>query len=276
MNGINLEKHYALTSSKFVQEICNPLLASVGITHFNYIKIYNKDCSRELLTNNPDWIEHFYKNALYTSIAAVYIEHLIPKGYFLWSEMDTKDPIYLQGRDIFNIDNGISFVIKRDDVTYLYIFGSSREKYEINNFYVANIDIMQRFIHYFTDKGQDIINESKKHRIYLPTQQKIDMNRVNDIVVSDKLRTQFLENLKINRYYLLNESDDLYLTRRQADIARLFTKGLTSKKIAQVIGISHRTIEGYLLDIKHKVQDTTNQTLSKDQLIRILRNSNLD
>jgi hypothetical protein len=68
MNGINLEKHFSLTSSKFVQEICNPLLAPIGITYFNYIKIYNKDCSRELLTNNPDWIDHFYKNALYASI----------------------------------------------------------------------------------------------------------------------------------------------------------------------------------------------------------------
>jgi len=43
MNGINLEKHFALTSSKFVQEICNPLLTSIGITYFYYIKIYNKD-----------------------------------------------------------------------------------------------------------------------------------------------------------------------------------------------------------------------------------------
>lgn len=275
MNGINLEKHFALTSSKFVQEICNPLLASIGITYFNYIKIYNKDCSRELLTNNPDWIDHFYKNALYASIGAVDIEHLLPKGYFLWSEMDTKDPIYLQGRDIFNIDNGVSFVIKRDDVTYLYILGSSREKHEINNFYAANIDILQRFIHYFTDIGQDIINESKNHRIYLPTQQKIDTNRVNNIVVSDNLRKQFFENSKINRYFLLNESDDLYLTSKQAEIARLFTNGLTSKKIAKVVGISHRTVEGYLLDIKHKVQDETNQTLSKDQLIQILRNSNI-
>ena len=65
-----------------------------------------------MLTNNSDWIDYFYKNALDASVGAVDIEHLLPKGYFLWSEMDTKDPIYLQGRDIFNIDNGVSFVIK--------------------------------------------------------------------------------------------------------------------------------------------------------------------
>ena len=251
------------------------MLNSIGITYFNYIKIYNNDGSRELLTNNPDWINHFYKNALYASVGAIDVEHLLPKGYFLWSEMDTKDPIYLQGRDIFNIDNGVSFVIKRKDVTYLYIFGSSRDKHEINNFYTANIDMLQRFIHYFNDMGHDMITESKNHRIYLPAQQKINTSRVNNNDISDNLRKQFFENSKINRYYLLNESDQLYLTRKQAECARLYTNGLSSKIIAKEIGISHRTVEGYLLDIKNKVQDETNRTLSKDQLIQILRNSNI-
>ena len=62
---------------------------------------------------------------------------------------------------------------------------------------------------------------------------------------------------------------------RQTEIARLFTHGLTSKKIAKEVGISHRTVEGYLLDIKHNVQDKTNRALNKDQLIQILRNSNI-
>jgi hypothetical protein len=137
MSGMNLEKH----SSNLVREICDSLLQSIGIIYFNYIKIYNNDCSRELLTNHADWINHFYKNALYNSVGAIDIEHLLPKGYFLWSEMDREDPIYLQGRDFFNIDHGISFIIKRSDVTYLYIFASNRNKHEIINFYEGNIDL---------------------------------------------------------------------------------------------------------------------------------------
>ncbi len=151
-----------------MQEICDPLLKSIGITYFNFIKIYNKDCSRELLTNNAGWIDHFYINALYNSIGAIDIEHLLPKGYFLWAEMDTKDPIYLQGRDFFNIDHRITFVIKRQDVTLLYIFATDRTNHEINNFYASNIDLLQRFIHYFTDKGHELIKSAEDNRIYLP------------------------------------------------------------------------------------------------------------
>jgi hypothetical protein len=275
MNGISLEKHYALSSSHNIKELFNPILHSIGITYFNYIKIYNEDCSRELLTNNPEWIDHFYKNALFNSIGAIDIEHLLPKGYFLWSELDHKDPIYLQGRDFFNIDNGISFVIKRHDVTYLYIFSASKEKYEINNFYVGNIDLLQRFIHYFNDQARSLIQAASNHRIFLPDQQIINATRVNNIVISEQIREQFLEKTQVSRYFLLNESDNLYLTKKQADCAQLLAKGDTSKHIAKKMNISPRTVEGYILDIKNKLQESLNKTLTRQQIMQVLRYSNI-
>jgi hypothetical protein len=275
MTNINLEKHHALLSSVYIKELFNPLLESIGITYFNYIKIYNDDCSRELLTNNPEWISHFYKNSLFNSIGAVDIEHLLPKGYFLWSELDCKDPIYIQGRDFFNIDNGISFVIKRKDVTYLYIFASSKDRYEINNFYIGNIDLLQRFIHYFTDKGQLLIKEAEKNRIYLPSHQYVNHDRVNNIILSEKIREDFFEQTKVNRYFLLNESDNLYLTNKQAECAKMITNGLTSKQIAKEMKISYRTVEGYCTDIKDKLQESLKISLNKSQLIQILRHSNI-
>lgn len=68
MNGINLANNFALTSSALIKEICDPLLDSIGITYFNYVKIYNQDCSREMLTNNSEWTDYFYKNALYNDL----------------------------------------------------------------------------------------------------------------------------------------------------------------------------------------------------------------
>lgn len=275
MNGISLEKHHALTSQEDVRSLCNPILDSIGITYFNYIKIYNKDCSRELLTNNVDWIDHFYKNGLYDSVGTVDVEHLLPKGYFLWAEMDKKDPIYLQGRDYFNIDNGISFVIKRKDVTYLYIFATGREQHAINNFYASNIDLLKHFIHYFNDKGQGLIKEAENNRIYLPKPQEIITDRVNNIAISENIRNQFLHATPVNRYFLFGESDDLYLTAKQGECATLLVNGHTSKQIAKLMDISHRTVEGYILDIKQKIQEKANRPVMKEQLIEILRQSNM-
>lgn len=275
MNGINLANNFAITSSNLIKEVCDPLLNQIGITYFNYIKIHNQDCSRELLTNNPDWIEHFYKHELYNTLGAIDVEHLLPKGFILWSEVDEKEPAYFQQREYFNIDNGITFVVKRKDTTLLYIFGSTRENHAINNFYVCNIDLLQRFIHYFTDRAHHLIQEVAQNRIYLPEPQKINPARVNNINVSEQMRKDFLNQTTVSRYYLLNESDDLYLTPKQAECASLFIKGLTAKQIAIRMGISNRTVEGQLQDIKSKIQDSLNQIITRDQLIQILRAANI-
>jgi hypothetical protein len=55
MKGMELKNHFALTSANDVNDICLPL-QDIGITYFNYLKIY-KDGSRELLTNNAPWID---------------------------------------------------------------------------------------------------------------------------------------------------------------------------------------------------------------------------
>lgn len=275
MEGINLSKHYALTSSDSVKGICDPLLSSIGITYFNYIKIYHNDCSRELLTNNPEWIDHFYTNALYNTVAAIDVEHILPKGYVLWSEFDAKEPIYLRGREYFNIDNGITFVVKRKEATLLYIFASNRENHAINNFYAANIDLLQRFIHYFTEQGQKLIKDAAENRIYLPRPQVINTERVNNIMLSESVRDTFLRQSAVSKYYLINEADDLYLTSKQAQYASLFIKGLSAKEIARQMNVSFRTVEGHIFDIKQKVQDALGQTLAKEKLIQILRAANI-
>lgn len=273
MNGINLEKHHALQSADNVQQICDTTLKVLGITHFNYIKVYN-DCSRELLTNNADWIKHFYENNLYQSKAIIDIEHLLPKGFYLWTEQEKKDPAYLQGRE-FNIDNGISFVTKTSHATYIYIFASSPDKHEMNNFYVANLDLLQHFIHYFNDKAKPLIEQAGKNRIYLPEQQAINPDRLKNVTLSKTIRQQFIEQTKIERYFLFNESQDIYLTKKQGLCASFLIKGYTSKQIARETNLSHRTVEGYFFKIKNKLEEVLNRQLTKTQLIQILRQANL-
>src|SRR3990167_9887166 len=250
MLGMDLGKHFSLTSSQEVDAICNPILESIGITYFNYLKIHHDDSSRELLTNNAEWIDHFYKNELYKSVGAVDIEHLLPKGYFLWSELNSDDPVYSQGRESFNIDNGVSFVIKRKDVTYLYIFASTRDNSKINNFYSRNIDLFQRFILYFNDRASSLMKEAENNRIYLPERQIIASKKLNQIHMTQHERERFYKNTAVEKYYLLSESDDLYLTKKQAECVAYLLAGATAKQCAMALNISYRTVEGYITDRK--------------------------
>ena len=268
MKGMELKNHFALTSANEVNDICRPL-KDIGITYFNYLKIY-KDGSRELLTNNAPWIDHFYKNALYLTAGVVDVEHLLPKGYFLWSELDLNDPAYSQGQESFNIDNGVSFVIKRDEITYLYIFASTKDNMHINNFYIRNVDLFRRFIQYFHDRGSDLIKQAKSNKIVLPQQQIINSNRLKNIEIPSNIRRSFYKKTKMDKCYLLDVSDDLYLTPKQAEVATYLVVGATAKQCARQLGISYRTVETYIEEIKQKIFQFLGINLSKGELAEFL------
>lgn len=269
MNGLDLKNHFSLTSSIDVEQICQDPLSSIGITYFNYIKIYN-DGSRELLTNNAPWIDHFYKNSLYKSAGVVDIEYLLPKGYFLWSELKINDPAYFQGRESFNIDNGISFVAKNKETTTLYIFASTRNNHTINNFYARNIDLFKRFILYFNDKGQKLLKKSCKNKIYLPEKQIISNRKLNRIDISKKKRQDFFDKTTIERFFILNKKDDLYLTKREAECVAYMINGSTAKQTAKILEISFRTVESHFNHAKEKLQ-----CKNKDDLINFLIEENI-
>lgn len=273
MKGMNLKNHFSLISANDVNEICKPL-RDIGITYFNYIKIY-KNGSRELLTNNAYWIEHFYQNALYLTAGVIDVEHLLPKGYFLWSELDLNDPAYSQGQEIFDIDNGVSFVIRRDEITYLYIFASTKDNVRINNFYIRNVDLFRRFIQYFHDRGSDLIKQAKANKIFLPEQQIVNPNRLKNIEISSHIRTAFYKKTEMDRFYLLDISDGLYLTPKQAEIAAYLVMGATAKQCARHLGISHRTVETYIEEIKQKIFKFLGINLNKNELAEFFRKTEI-
>lgn len=268
MKGLDLKNHFSLLSANEVNEICKPL-QDIGVTYFNYLKIY-KDGSRELLTNNAPWIDHFYRNALYLTSGVVSIEHFLPKGYFLWSELDLNDPAYSQGQESFNIGNGVSFVIRRDEVTYLYIFASTKDNVHINNFYIRNVDLFWRFIQYFQYRGSDLIKRAVANKIVLPEQQIVSPNQLKNITIPSDIRASFYKKTEVDKFYLLDVSDDLYLTSKQAEVAAYLVIGATAKQCGRQLGISYRTVETYIEEIKQKVFKFLGINLSKSELAEFL------
>jgi DNA-binding CsgD family transcriptional regulator len=81
---------------------------------------------------------------------------------------------------------------------------------------------------------------------------------------------------KANESIRLNDKyQHVRFTKRESEYINYMLSGYTIKDSAEQMGISHRTIEGYLLDIKQKIQDGIGGILNKDQLIQILKGSNI-
>lgn len=239
------DKHFYLTSSADILDICQPLVSCFNISYFNYVAIKNKKIIT--LSTNPEWQKCFFDNKLYKDMGVLKKEKLHKGSYILWSEFNNPDQAIIVGREDFNIDNGLTIMLDSNNTTEYYYFGTSRENMGINNFYVHNIDLFHRFIVYFKDKAIKILNEAEKFKLSL------DMSGVNkDQLISYTSNINiFLNKVKPRRVFLqeLNQ----YLTLREVQCLYFISIGLSSKAIANKLNLSSRTVETYVEKLKFKL-----------------------
>ena len=65
----------------------------------------------------------------------------------------------------------------------------------------------------------------------------------------------------VKTYFLVKESASLYLTRREAQCVAFLIQGLSMRLVAQKLGLSRRTVEFYINNIKIKLKCRTKREL---------------
>jgi len=65
------------------------------------------------------------------------------------------------------------------------------------------------------------------------------------------------------------------LTKKQAECAAYLAAGITAKKTAKALGISFRTVESYINNIKEKIFQITNTKPTKEELIKFIKESGI-
>lgn len=66
---------------------------------------------------------------------------------------------------------------------------------------------------------------------------------------------------KSKHYKIYKSSDDLFLTQREAQCVACLLYGLTIREVAQTLGITYRTAETYLSNIRKKLNCTSISSL---------------
>lgn len=248
---MNIKNHYSIESSEQIKNICKHPLEKLNLSYFNYVKI-NPNNSREVLTTNAEWLEYFYLNELYNSKAVNEVDSLLPKGYYFWNELQYQDEVYVRARNKFNIDHGITIIEKSDNETMLYIFGTTKEQRNGNEYYVRNIDLLKRFILYFHDRANNLLSACAQHRLtWSATKITGEISNAR-LKINDK-RQEFIDLTNLHKYILITKGKKIHLTRREAESAVYLVTGHTAKETAREMGISFRTIEKFNQKVRTKI-----------------------
>ncbi len=227
--------HITFTSSADIAEIAKPL-KKLGIIHFTYMRSYHNG-ARVYLGNNAEFYDIYLKGKHYLTGNTECKPGLYKEQAILWSTLPNQKIIDDCSRSR-NIDHGIFLFHPQKKYCEGFAFATHAGNDRIINTYLSKMDILITFKEYFREKAETIIHQAEKQKIILPFNDKLDISKS---LLNDDYRHLFTSNNKAP------------LTKRQLECCYLLMQGKTAKEIANIIGLSIRTVEDYLSHVRSKL-----------------------
>lgn len=248
----------AFNSAESIRDICKPLFDIFGLNYFDFFRAYN-DGSRVYLCSSVDWLEYeFQQTYWHTNNFAIAIPDNI--NHLTWSDithyMPQSEQVLFQDKhkdayNHFDFCNGVALIDRGMDYVDFYNFGAGRDNQLIYEIYLREIDILKRFILYFREAANPIILQVIANRA------RQTENGQNAVIVEqnntelDIKKNLFLSKTPLKRLYFADLQT--YLTVQEANCLKLLSSGLSVKQIARQLGISPRSAETYIGNIKIKL-----------------------
>lgn len=216
-------------------DVCRPFFEETGLNAFSYSRLF-KDGMRSEVWSDAAAFDHTFNKARY--IVGAYT----PK-YFAqderYSVLEKKVETYpkrlceryrnqlVDQREYFDHDNCFAILNHEPEFCEYFIFYAPRSNIMAVNFYLNNIDRLEKFSSHFLQSAGTLIERADRHRIR-------SVRNAGDMW--DK-----------------NQSLAENLTSREKDVAKLVVTGATIKEIGVALGISPRTVESHVENLKLKL-----------------------
>jgi DNA-binding CsgD family transcriptional regulator len=264
---IDVQTYYQSTISRFMPDIIeiSAPLKKIGIPYFAYIEFDLLNNQAMGFTNQDAAARYFFSHQ------GIKIEPIPTavknKNFFYFnSEMiaiSKKTENYYAGamQSSGILDTCVHVVIE-NNISKFYTFG-------LTNLCKPNLELLDAFTLYFNDKANHLIKKSDHwtfgQKIFLRKSPDLNIYQSNDH--DNKKVHEFLNDINYQHYRLHKLALKYSLSKREVECIDLVLQNKISKEIAYILGLSVRTIEAYLENIKRKTH-----CRSKTELISKLIN----
>ena len=159
----------------------------------------------------------------------------------------------LQDAVDFQYKHIITLIKNKSTYVDYYYFGTHLNNRSINQFYINNFNLLEQFIAYFNATLQQAPHLMAAYDIEFTIgdpKPLFDENHSSIININNRQQARFLQKIRANCTHEVWSN----LTARECDYIPLIIHGKTAKEIANVLNISHRTVEDYISSLKTKLQ----------------------
>lgn len=278
--NIDIALNHYTVNAPYVAEISKPF-ESIGLIGFVYMRIYPNGSIINLAAL-PCWTDFYYKQVFAKNYTEQdMIDHLcIHDGASLWA-MNPANKVWKDVKDKFGYGNGITLNKQHDEFKEITMFYSMADNHAINNFYLNNLDILNKFKNYFIESAHKIIKQEERvkdsfchpliptknpktsetsliENLTLDISQKLKSIGLNTSQLTwdtiFKLSATQINKLLVKRNYPINlGTHQITLSKMEIRTFIELIKGKHAGEIACTLEIKQSTVESYLLNLKNKI-----------------------
>ena len=272
-SSLGFTNHAALefnnSVAPIVSKICEPLFSNFGLTVFGYSHFLANGRYLDICTHTQ-WQKHYLEEFASKTFIKDYIGKIrqTDTKYILW---DNRPDIpreknfsqFIIDSCSYDIWHGFSIYKKHDNSLEAWHFATTKENYEVINFYLNRLDLLYHFILYFKDQAGKIIDTNDPKKL-IRIEDRCPQNLELQGGEITKRPQDFISQTVIKRFSLTTERGIVFISKREAECMRHLGASKTVKEIAKVMSLSPRTVESYLTNIKNKLNCS-----SKSEIINL-------
>lgn len=248
--------------SNKIKKLADPLNTHFGIDEFIYTYISNEG-HFFAISNQPEPAEHYFSQHFYQS--TLLIRH--PDNYRNEALFPTKIPdedkqtkehqLIMKDKFGYSADTLLVIFKKEKNAVHKFLFNTKKWDSSIIHFYLNNLETLECFCDYFLKEWQSYLEECEKYTINIA--QIIGPNfykNCNLEFQSEEIRRKesFLKEIgAIPKDFKLPPS----FSNQEKICLEWLAQGRTLKETAQLMSLSHRTVEYYFENIKNKMNCMT-------------------
>lgn len=253
-NVIVQENHYSAQVTKDVSELALPL-KRYGIENFCHAR-YFIDGSISILINNKNLYRHHFKCGYkVTPDFPFTYEELQQEKYHYYLASEDSEETYSYAlndyKNLFGLDNFIFLINSNKNYVDYFIFASLLYNKKIVNFYLNQMDILEQFVFDFKNKASKLIAQGERNKLILPETMQSRLGHINKTMSLCDFQAE--SSMMKSQHYIINYlGKSIKFTKREIECLNLLKSGYTAKEVAIQFGLSPRTIENHINNIKFK------------------------
>jgi DNA-binding CsgD family transcriptional regulator len=263
-----------LRQSHLTKDISKSLHSKFGVNYFTYLEIHD---SGEFLAFVNDYnyfenvIDLLFKYELYMSLPYWYLNNFQQTGSYLSILNDSSyatekcvEPISAHGipgkHDYGNlysiVDNDF---IDGKRIVKIFSYGGHKNDVNINKRYLKNVDLFNQFCAYYYKRMLPVILNTE--RVVLSDGY---ISNFKKMMMQFNIKKETLESIRVQDKVIKVKQDikKLNITKREQQIIAEYMQGLNSKKTADKLFVSKKTVERHFENIRNKLN-----AHSKDEIV---------